>query len=110
MAFGGTHYPAKFNKLLLESDIALTSVVPKHSLDGVDSEMFGQIIQKTSRFPRFVAVDWKGMGQHKEKDPGVRRAVRARGHRGSDVAVSDPRPHSIRESTKALASNFFRSL
>ena len=29
--------------------------------------MFGQIIQKTSKFPRFVAVDWKGMGQNKEK-------------------------------------------
>jgi D-aminoacyl-tRNA deacylase len=67
MAFGGTHYPAKFNRFLLESDVALSSVVAKHSLDGVDSEMFGQIIQKTSRFPRFVAVDWKGMGQHKEK-------------------------------------------
>jgi D-aminoacyl-tRNA deacylase len=67
LAFGGPHYSTKFNKLLLESDVALSSVVAKHSLDGVDSEMFGQMIQKTSRFPRFVAVDWKGMGQHREK-------------------------------------------
>ena len=67
MAFGGTHYPAKFNRLILESDIALTTVVAKHSLEGVDSEMFGQIIQKTSKFPRLVALDWKGMGPHKEK-------------------------------------------
>jgi D-aminoacyl-tRNA deacylase len=67
LAFGGPHYSTKFNKLLLESDTALSSVVAKHSLDGVDSEMFGQMIQKTSRFPRFVAVDWKGMGQHREK-------------------------------------------
>ncbi len=67
MAFGGTHYPAKFNKLLLDTDIALTSIVPKHSLEGVDSQMFGQIIQKTSKFPRFVAVEWKGMGKHKER-------------------------------------------
>lgn len=67
IAFGGTHYPAKFTRLLLESDIALSSVVPKHSLDGLDSEMFGQMIQKTSRFPRYVAVDWKGLGPYKEK-------------------------------------------
>ena len=67
IAFGGPHYPAKFNKLLLESDVALSSVVAKHSLDGVDSEMFGQMIQKTSKFPRFVAIDWKGMGPHREK-------------------------------------------
>ena len=43
----------------------------KHSLDGIDSEMFGQIIQKTSKFPRIVALDWKGMGQHKEKFLGL---------------------------------------
>src|SRR3984957_7577262 len=67
IAFGGPHYPAKFNKLLLESDVALSYVVAKHSLDGVDSEMFGQMIQKTSKFPRFVAIDWKGMGPHREK-------------------------------------------
>jgi D-aminoacyl-tRNA deacylase len=67
LAFGGTHYPEKFNNLLVESDIALSSIVPKRSLDGVDSKMFAQIIQKTTRFPRFVAVDWKGLGQHKER-------------------------------------------
>ena len=52
MAFGGTHYPAKLNKLLLESEMALSAVVAKHSLGGVDSEMFGQIIQKTDQVPR----------------------------------------------------------
>jgi D-aminoacyl-tRNA deacylase len=67
MAFGGTHYPGKLNKLLLESELALSAVVAKHSLGGIDSEMFGQIIQKTTRFPGTVAVDWKGMGPHKEK-------------------------------------------
>lgn len=67
LAFGGSHYPSKFNALLLESDIALSSIVPKHSLAGVDEAMFGQIIQKTTRFPRQVAVDWKGLGASKER-------------------------------------------
>lgn len=67
LAFGGTHYPAKFNKMLIESETSLSAIVPKHSLDGVDSAMFGQIIQKTTKFPRMVTVDWKGLGQHKEK-------------------------------------------
>ena len=71
LAFGGTHYPAKFSRMLLESDMALSCVVPKHSLDGVDSEMFGQMIQKTSKFPRYVALDWKGLGPHKEKLMGL---------------------------------------
>ncbi len=67
LAFGGSHYPAKFNSLLLETDFALSSIVPKHSLAGVDEAMFGQIIQKTTRFPRNVAVDWKGLGPNKER-------------------------------------------
>jgi D-aminoacyl-tRNA deacylase len=67
MAFGGTHYPAKLNELLLNSDMAITTAVAKHSLDGVDSAMFGQIIQKTSKFPRFVTIDWKGMGRNKDR-------------------------------------------
>ena len=67
IAFGGTHYPDKVNKLLTESDFALSAVVAKYYLDGVDEAMLGQIIQKTTRFPRYVAMDWKGMGKHKER-------------------------------------------
>jgi len=67
LAFGGTHYPEKFNKALLEGDCALSAVVAKHYLQWIDGEMFGQLIQRTSRFPRQVIVDWKGAGPHKEK-------------------------------------------
>jgi D-aminoacyl-tRNA deacylase len=67
LAFGGTHYSEKFNKILLDSEFALASVVAKHSLQWIDSSMFGQLIQKSTRFPRFVLIDWKGMGQHRER-------------------------------------------
>lgn len=67
LAFGGTHYPQKFNKVLLEGDCALSAVVAKHYLEWIDGEMFGQLIQRTSRFPRQVMVDWKGAGPHREK-------------------------------------------
>lgn len=67
LAFGGTHYPQKFNKVLLEGDCALSAVVAKHYLEWIDSEMFGQLIQRTSRFPRQVLVDWKGTGPQREK-------------------------------------------
>jgi D-aminoacyl-tRNA deacylase len=75
MAFGGTHYPAKFNDLLLSSDMAITTTVAKRSLEAIDSDMFGQIIQKTTNFPRFVAMDWKGMGSG-NKDRIVELATR----------------------------------
>lgn len=67
IAFGGTHYPMKVNKLLLETDIAVASVVAKHSLEAVNEAMFGQLIQKSTRFPRIVGLDWKGMGSSKDR-------------------------------------------
>ncbi len=67
IAFGGTHYPEKLNKLLVDSEFALSAVVAKYYLDGIDDATFGQIIQKTTKFPRYAAMDWKGMGKHKER-------------------------------------------
>ena len=67
LAFGGTHYPQKFNDVLLEGEYALSAVVTKRYLEWIDGEMFGQLIQKTSKFPRYVLVDWKGAGPHREK-------------------------------------------
>jgi D-aminoacyl-tRNA deacylase len=67
LAFGGTHYPKKFNEVLLGDEYALSAVVAKHYLEWIDGEMFGQLIQRTSKFPRHVLVDWKGAGPHREK-------------------------------------------
>jgi len=67
MAFGGTHYSEKFNKVLLEGDFALSAVVAKHSLEWIDAAMFGQLIQKTVKFPKYVLTDWKGMGEHRDR-------------------------------------------
>jgi len=67
LAFGGTHYSEKFNGVLLDTDYALSAVVAKRYLEWIDSEMFGQLIQKTSRFPKYVMIDWKGAGPHREK-------------------------------------------
>jgi D-aminoacyl-tRNA deacylase len=67
IAFGGTHYPEKLNKLLIDTEFALSAVVAKYYLEGVDDAMLGQLIQKTTKFPRYAALDWKGMGKHKER-------------------------------------------
>ncbi len=73
IGFGGTHYPEKFNEMLLETDTALASVAPKYALSGVDGPMFGQLIQKSTRFPKFVAIDWKGVGTNRERLLGLAR-------------------------------------
>src|SRR5206468_3107064 len=67
VGFGGTHYPEKFNKLLLEDEFAFAAIVPKYALQEVDSALFGQILQKSTKLPRYALLDWKGLGPKKDK-------------------------------------------
>jgi D-aminoacyl-tRNA deacylase len=67
LGFGGTHYPEKFCSLLAEGDLALSFVVPRYALANVDEKMMGEMLAKTSVPVRYAALDWKGLGAHKEK-------------------------------------------
>ena len=67
LGFGGTHYPQKFTEMAVGSEFAFSFVAPKHALENVDEAMFGQMIQRTAAPVRYAAVDWKGMGPHKQK-------------------------------------------
>lgn len=67
LGFGGTHYPDKFTGLLADSDVALSFVVPKYALKDVDEAMMGEMLSKTTAPVRYAALDWKGLGEHKDK-------------------------------------------
>jgi D-aminoacyl-tRNA deacylase len=67
IGFGGTHYPEKFTKLLIEGDMAFAFVAPKYALGEVDEEMVGQMIQRSTAPVRYAVLDWKGLGPHKER-------------------------------------------
>jgi D-aminoacyl-tRNA deacylase len=67
IGFGGTHYPEKFTRLLIEGDLAFAFVAPKYALEYIDEEMVGQMIQCSTAPVRYAALDWKGLGSHKEK-------------------------------------------
>jgi D-aminoacyl-tRNA deacylase len=71
LGFGGTHYPEKFRDLLVGGDIALSFVVPRYALDSIDERMMGEMLAKTSVPIRYAALDWKGLGAHKEKISGL---------------------------------------
>ena len=53
--------------MLVEDEIALSFVVQKYDLGDVDEKMMGQMLAKTSVPVRYAALDWKGLGAHKEK-------------------------------------------
>jgi D-aminoacyl-tRNA deacylase len=65
VALGGTHYPEKFNKLILETEIALGVIVPKYALESIDDTIFSQILQKSEEKVTIVVIDNKGLGKHK---------------------------------------------
>lgn len=66
ICFGGTHYPDKFNKELIEGDLALGTVIPKHGLDNIDLELFTHILERNHE-AKFALVDWSGLGKNKQK-------------------------------------------
>jgi D-aminoacyl-tRNA deacylase len=66
MCFGGTHYPKKFNKELIEGEFALGTVIPKHSLSILDKDIFSHIV-KRNKEAKLALVDWSGLGKNKQK-------------------------------------------
>ena len=67
IAFGGTHYPTKLNKLLLESEIGLASIASKHNLAAIDEFMIGQMISRSAEKVTHAIVDKKGLGKEKNR-------------------------------------------
>lgn len=67
IALGGTHYPTKFNKLLLESEFGLAAVASKHNLEAIDDQLLEQMIDKSVEKVRHIVVDSKGLGSQKNR-------------------------------------------
>ncbi len=67
IALGGTHYPTKFNKLLLNSEFGLAAVASKHNLEAIDEAMLGQMIAKSVEPVTHIVIDRKGLGSQKER-------------------------------------------
>jgi D-aminoacyl-tRNA deacylase len=67
IALGGTHYPIKFNKLLLESKFGLAAVASKHNLAAVDEEILNQMVEKSVEKVTHVVLDSKGLGSQRDR-------------------------------------------
>jgi len=67
IALGGTHYPKKFNKLLLESKFGLGAVASKHNLEAIDEVMLNQMVKKSVEKVTHIVLDSKGLGSEKDR-------------------------------------------
>jgi D-aminoacyl-tRNA deacylase len=60
IAIGGPHYCQSFNKIQLESNIAISHVIPNYVLPLTES-MVKQAVEKTEEEVDFALLDWKGI-------------------------------------------------
>ena len=69
VAFGGTHYSAKFTRLNIEGSYQIGQVVPRHALEaGVSESVLRDTLRKTLSPKTIALVDWKGIrGEDRRK-------------------------------------------
>jgi D-aminoacyl-tRNA deacylase len=67
IGLGGTHYPKKFNTLLVESKFGLAAVASKYNLEAIDNAMLGQMIEKSVEKVTYIVLDSKGLGRDKDR-------------------------------------------
>ena len=66
IAIGGPHYCPNFNKIQLESNIAISHVISQYVFP-LTEEMVKEALEKTQEEVDFVVLDWKGMGTAEQR-------------------------------------------
>jgi len=64
---GGGHYNHYANKAMLQSNLAVGHICAKYNLENLDENLLKQAIDKTIPKPKFVLLDWKGLGKEKAR-------------------------------------------
>lgn len=63
---GGPHYCPNFNKIQLNSNIAISHIIPQYALP-ITEEMVKQAVEKTEEEIDFALLDWKGITNAEER-------------------------------------------
>ncbi len=67
-AIGGTHTCQNFMKIILKDEkIAIGHVCPKYALQDLDKNMIQQGIERSMKRADLIILDWKGLGENKNK-------------------------------------------
>ncbi len=67
IGLGGTHYCNNFAKVMLNSGFSVAHVCPKHALGNLDKSMLAQAAERCIPKSGTVIVDWKGLGENKDR-------------------------------------------
>ncbi len=66
LGIGGKHYCSNFNKIQLNSEYAVSHIIPEYSLPLTPS-MLEEAEQKTIEHVKEIIIDWKGCGKSEER-------------------------------------------
>ena len=66
IGIGGRHYCSNFNKIQLNSNIAISHIIPGYVLP-LEEEMIREAIEKTQEEFDFLLIDWKGIPNSEER-------------------------------------------
>ncbi len=67
IAIGGPHYCPSFNKIQLESNIAISQVISQYAFP-LTEEMIQEAIAGTEEDVDLILIDWKGLGDAEHRD------------------------------------------
>jgi len=67
IAIGGPHYCPNFNKIQLNSNVAISHVISQYAFP-LTENMVREAIDKTSEEVDFAVLDWKGLGTSEKRD------------------------------------------
>jgi len=67
IGIGGPHYCPNFNKLQLNSNVAISHIIPNY-VSPLTEEMVKEAIEKTDEEVDFAVLDWKGLGRAEQRN------------------------------------------
>lgn len=71
VGIGGMHHASNFKKIMLYSEYGVGHICPKYNLEHLDKDMLQQAIAKSVPKADLIILDWKGLGEHKERIKGL---------------------------------------
>lgn len=67
LGFGGTHYAPNFNRLITNTNIALSFICPKYYIQELNEKIIKMMIDNTLEKIDYFIVDWKGTNSQDKK-------------------------------------------
>ncbi len=89
LGFGGSHYCTGFNKIELNSNIAMSHICPKYAISYIDEKMIQKMVNATHEKVDYALIDWKGLNsESRNKIIQILEEMRLKWMKNKDVLLN----------------------